>query len=162
MRSLNFYILKLNKQYEKLFIFCFLIVLLVGVKSGFGQVSNSAKGVKPSPGKWKAIISNGFKGDVLTFTVNNDSKRIENVEFVGYWRASGRTEILVDEDPPGTFAIADGQFSEIKKVEKARMWWEFSGKFNSSTSAQGTYRVAYSGGASDTYLLKWEAKKIGN
>jgi len=118
------------------------------------------KGVQPMAGKWKAIVSNGYKGDIITFVVKAGGKTIENVAFAGYWRSSGRTEVLVNLDPPGAFQIADGLFSEVKQVPNSRMWWEFIGCFKTATTAEGSYRAAYAGGASDTYKLKWEAKRI--
>lgn len=139
-----------------------LFCVIAGLTSAFAQVNKPVKGIQPMPGKWKAIVSNGYKGDVITFTVKPGGKIIENVEFAGYWRASGRTEVLVDLDPPGTFQVTNGLFSEVKQVPKSGMWWEFIGIFKTTTTAEGSYRAAFSGGASDTYKLKWEAKRIGS
>jgi tetratricopeptide (TPR) repeat protein len=121
-----------------------------------------APGATPKPGRWVATISNGFKGDKLTFTVSADGKRIENVEFTGHWRSrSWRTEVLTNLDPPKPYAVAKGVFSAVQKEEKASMWWEFIGRFTTSTSAEGSYRCAFAGGENDTYKLKWTAKRVG-
>lgn len=122
-----------------------------------------APGASPKSGKWVAAISNGYKGDVLTFTVSADGKRIENVEFVGHWRSrSGRTEVLMDLDPPNPFAVANGLFSAVQQVPASGMWWEFTGRFTSATTAEGSYRTAFAGGENDTYKLKWTAKRVGS
>lgn len=148
--------------------FKFRIILLIGLfcsniglRTLHAQINKQPKGNQPMPGKWKAIVSNGFKGDVITFTVKSGGKLIENVEFVGYWRSSGSTEILVNLDPPGSFQVTNGLFSAVKRVPDSRMWWEFIGVFKSTTTAEGTYRATFAGGASDTYQLKWTARRIG-
>ena len=116
----------------------------------------------PKPGKWVATVSNGYKGDKLTFTVSADGKRVENVEFTGHWRSrSSRTEVLMDLDPPNPFAISKGSFSAVQREESAGMWWEFIGTFTSATTAEGSYRCTFAGGENDTYKLKWIAKYVG-
>jgi hypothetical protein len=116
----------------------------------------------PKPGKWVATVSNGYKGDKLTFTVSADGKRVENVEFTGHWRSrSSRTEVLMNLDPPNPFAISKGSFSAVQREESAGMWWEFIGNFTSATAAEGSYRCTFAGGENDTYKLKWTAKYIG-
>ena len=118
-------------------------------------------GATPMAGKWEATVTNGYKGDKLTFTVAADGKTIKDVEFVGYWKGSSGIERLQHLDPPNSFTVAKGGFSAVQQVEKARMWWEFTGHFVTATTAEGTYRAAYAGGSSDTYKLKWTAKRVG-
>jgi hypothetical protein len=116
----------------------------------------------PRPGKWEAVVSNGYKGDVLTFTVSADGKRVENVEFKGHWRSrSSRTEVLQHLDPPKPFDISKNAFSAVQREEDASMWWEFIGDFTSATTAEGSYRCTFAGGENDTYKLKWTAKRVG-
>jgi hypothetical protein len=118
--------------------------------------------IGPKPGRWVATVSNGFKGDQLTFTVSADGKRIENVVFKGHWRSrASRTEVLMDLDPPKPFDIIKNSFSGVQQEEKAGMWWEFIGKFTSATTAEGSYRCSFAGGENDTYQLKWTAKRAG-
>ncbi len=119
-------------------------------------------GTKPRAGKWVATVSNGYKGDVLTFRVSADGKRVEKVEFKGYWQNKERTgpEILQNLDPPSAFAVSGGTFSAVQQVVKSRMWWEFIGVFKTATTAEGTYRCAYAGGDNDTYKLKWTAHYV--
>lgn len=112
-----------------------LFCVIVGLAPAFTEVNKQVKGVQPMPGKWKAIVSNGYTGDFITFTINPSGSLIENVEFAGYWRSSDRTQVLVDLDPPGTFQIKNGLFSEVKQVPKSSMWWEFTGTFKTETTA---------------------------
>lgn len=117
----------------------------------------------PKPGKWVATVSNGYKGDKLTFTVSADGKRVENVEFTGHWRSrSSRTEVLMNLDPPNPFTISKGNFSAVQREESAGMWWEFIGSFTSAATAEGSYRCTFAGGENDTYKLKWTAKHVGS
>lgn len=122
----------------------------------------SETGVNPSGGKWVATISNGYKGDKLTFTVSADGKRVENVSFVGYWQKRDRMSIeeLKNLDPADPFAVTKGIFSAVQQIPKSRMWWEVTGRFITPTTAEGTYRAAYAGGENDTYKLKWTGKKV--
>jgi len=117
-------------------------------------------GANPMAGKWEATVSNGYKGDKLTFTVAPDGKTIKNVEFKGYWRGSSGIELLQHLDPPNPFKVTKGGFSGVQQVEQASMWWEFTGRFITATTAEGTYRAAFAGGSSDTYQLKWTAKRV--
>jgi hypothetical protein len=124
------------------------------------------KGSKPRSGRWVATVHNGYKGDKLTFRVSADGKRVENVEFTGHWMnrnsASGMAaEVLRNLDPPKPFAVNSGAFSAVQQVSKSRMWWEFTGRFTSATTAEGTYRCAFAGGQNDTYQLKWTARYVG-
>ncbi len=120
-------------------------------------------GAQPAAGKWEATVTNGYKGDKITFTVAADGKTIKDVEFKGYWKDGGLGSIAYVEnlDPPNPFKIAKGGFSAVQQVEQARMWWEFTGRFINATTAEGTYRAAYAGGYNDTYKLKWTAKRVG-
>ena len=120
----------------------------------------AASGANPAAGKWEATVTNGYKGDKITFTVAADGKTIKDVEFKGYWKSSSGIELLQHLDPPNSFAVTKGGFSAVQQVEKARMWWEFTGRFITATTAEGTYRAAYAGGSSDTYKLKWTAKRV--
>ena len=128
------------------------------------QKPAQSSGTKPRSGKWVATVSNGYKGDTLTFRVSADGKRIENVEFKGYWRSSSGMgpEVLLNLDPPSPFSVMKGAFSAVQQVPKSRMWWDFNGHFLSATSAEGTYRCAYAGGQNDTYKLKWTARYISS
>jgi len=121
-----------------------------------------ASGTKPRAGKWVAAVSNGYKGDAITFRVSADGKRVENVEFEGYWQSKERSgpEVLLNLDPPSAFSVGGGAFSAVQQVEKSRMWWEFTGTFKSATTAEGTYRCAFAGGQNDTYKLKWTARYV--
>ncbi len=124
------------------------------------------KGSKPRSGRWVAVVHNGYKGDKLTFRVSANGKQIENVEFTGHWMnrnsASGMAaEVLRNLDPPKPFAVSSGAFSAVQQVPKSRMWWEFTGRFTSATTAEGTYRCAFAGGQNDTYKLKWTARYVG-
>jgi hypothetical protein len=152
----NTYLFKL-----KTVLFMALLYLSIDSCAKQSEIDKDAKDGRPMSGKWEAIISNGYKGDVLTFTVMPDGKTIENVEFKGHWRSSGRTEVLINLDPPGTFNVINGSFSEVKQVPDAGMWWEFIGNFKTSTTAEGSYRAAFAGGESDTNKLEWKAKRIG-
>lgn len=122
-----------------------------------------AESTGPKPGKWEATVSNGYKGDKITFRVSADGRRIEDVEFKGNWRSrSGYTETLENLDLPKPVTISKNAFSDTQQVPKAGMWWEFIGNFTSATTAEGSYRCAFAGGENDTYKLKWTAKRVGS
>ena len=133
--------------------------------TGFAVTEKAAPpdqtGAHPAAGKWEATVTNGYKGDKITFTVAADGKTIKAVAIKGYWKSSSGIELLQHLDPPNPFTVTKGGFSAVQQVEKARMWWEFTGRFVTSTTAEGTYRAAYAGGSSDTYRLKWTAKRVG-
>jgi hypothetical protein len=114
-------------------------------------------------GKWEATVSNGYKGDRLTFTVSPDGKRVDSVAFTGYWQKKNRMsiEVLKNLDPPDAFVVANGIFSAVQQMPKAGMWWEMTGQFVTPTTAQGTYRATFAGGENDTYKLQWTAKRVG-
>ncbi len=118
-------------------------------------------GATPKAGKWIATVSNGYKGDVLTFRVAADGKSIVDVEFKGHWRDRGYgIEVLTNLDPPSPYKVAKGNFSAVQQDTKAGMWWEFTGTFLTATTAQGSYRATFAGGENDTYKLKWTAKRV--
>src|SRR5690606_9464745 len=104
--------------------------------------TTAPKGTKPRSGRWMATVHNGYKGDKLTFRVSADGKRIEKVEFTGHWAnrdsSSGMAaQVLRDLDPPQPFGVSGGAFSAVQQVPKSRMWWEFTGRFTSATTAEG-------------------------
>lgn len=119
-------------------------------------------GTTPQAGKWEATVTNGYKGDKITFTVLPNGKVVKDVAFKGYWKTAGFSgiEYVENLNPPNPFTVTNGGFSAVQQVEKARMWWEVTGHLTSATTAEGTYRAAYAGGSSDTYKLKWTAKKV--
>lgn len=122
-----------------------------------GGATPAAAGTRPQAGMWEATVSNGFKGDKLTFRVAADGATIQDVVFTGNWRCSGSTKIMDVPHVPGTFAVTAGAFSEVKR--EPYLAWTFEGRFNSATEATGSFRTEYDTDC-DTYKLNWTARPI--
>lgn len=124
-----------------------------------GGPAAPAGGQPIQPGAWEATVSDGFKGDKLTFRVTADGARIQDVLFKGYWRCAGSTKIMNVGIVPGEFTISGGSFSEVKK--EPYLAYTFEGRFTSATEAEGKFRTEF-GTDCDTYPLQWTARRIGD
>ena len=104
-------------------------------------------------GRWRAAVTNGFKGDSLFFTVAPDGKRVTDVEFRGYWRCrEGGTKLMDTGHPPGEFPITGDSVSGEQRAPY--LLWTLRGRFAGRDSATGTFRTEYHTEC-DTYKLIW-------
>lgn len=119
----------------------------------------TARLAPPQPTHWTGTISNGMKGDKISFDVAPDGKSISNLTFRGYWRCAGKLE-QTTAGPKQPFAIQNGKTSGIVVDPPgggATAWrYEFSGSIGKATG-QGSFRMNINGLGCDTYLLNWTA-----
>ncbi|GGG44616.1 hypothetical protein [Hymenobacter glacieicola] len=113
--------------------------------------------------RWTGVISNGMKGDKISFTVSPDGKKIANFTFDGYWRCGGKLERQV-VGPEGSFAIKEGKVSgvAVKSPHGSATAWRFAieGGFAGKTAANGMFRMNINTVGCDTYALQWSAKPV--
>ncbi|HXG82458.1 MAG TPA: tetratricopeptide repeat protein [Pyrinomonadaceae bacterium] len=131
-----------------------------------GNIVSETSGNSPQAGLWRAKITNiEGRQDTMTFRVSANGGQIEDVVFDGYWRcddalSSFKKGLLKKVDvnsSPGTFAVANGKFSDVKKAPYIA--WTFEGVFTGATTAKGSFRVEYSTEC-DTYKLEWTAERV--
>jgi hypothetical protein len=122
--------------------------------------STQDSGAKPGGGLWKATISNGYKGQTLSFRVSADGKIISGVAFKGYLICRGSRIEDTQLAPLKNIVITDDSFAD-KQLYEGQIRIDFNGTFTSATDASGTYRVM-SSTDSDTYELKWTASRAVN
>ena len=112
------------------------------------------------PKHFRGAISNGMKGDSLSFDLSADGKKLSNLEFHGYWRCAGKLERQPNIGPDGDFdvvnSIVDGHISEPPNGGSTA--WRFDLKATiTANKAVGTFRMNINNLGCDTYLLKFEA-----
>lgn len=108
---------------------------------------------------WAGVISNGYKGDAISFDISADGKRLENLTFKGYWRCSGRLE-QITMGPEKSFPIKNGQVALAITEPEGGGATAFRFDLNATIkgkTASGTLRMNLNALACDTYLLKWTA-----
>ncbi|KAA9331373.1 hypothetical protein F0P96_14095 [Hymenobacter busanensis] len=119
----------------------------------------AAPPVPPKSTHWEGTVSNGMKGDKISFDVSADGKTLSNVTFQGYWRCSGKLEQMT-AGPTKTFSIVGGKASGVVVDPPgggSTAWhYEFEGTV-AKTAAKGTYRMAINNLGCDTYKLQWTA-----
>jgi hypothetical protein len=118
-------------------------------------------GAKPSGGLWRGTISNGYKGQTLTFRVSADGKTISDITFQGYLQCTGSRIEDTQLAPLRNVAVSGGSFEDTQLNGGAKVRFDFNGTFTSATTASGTYRVM-SDTDCDTYKLNWTATRVGN
>jgi len=109
---------------------------------------------------FKGAISNGMKGDSLSFDLSADGKKVSNLTFNGYWRCSGKLERQPVAGPDGSYDVVngkvDGHISEPPNGGSTA--WRFDLKASiTGNKASGTFRMNINNLGCDTYLLKFEA-----
>jgi hypothetical protein len=117
-------------------------------------------GAKPAGGLWRATISNGYKGQTLSFRVSPDGRTISAVAFQGYLICRGSRTENTQLAPLKNVAVSGGAFADTQLNGGAMVRFEFNGTFTSANTASGTYRVM-SGTDCDTYKLNWTASRVG-
>ncbi len=119
------------------------------------NTSNETKGAQHFEGE----ISNGMKGDKISFDISADGKKLQNLTFAGYWRCSGKLE-QTTTGPEGAFDIvngkAKGSISEPPNGGSTAWHFEIDATLNGD-KAEGTFRMNINNLGCDSYLLKWTA-----
>ncbi|OON70778.1 hypothetical protein B0919_01840 [Hymenobacter sp. CRA2] len=114
----------------------------------------------PQPTHWTGTISNGMKGDKISFDVAPDGKTVSNVTFQGYWRCGGKLEQMT-AGPTQAFPLQNGKVSGVAVDPPkggATAWhYDFRGNFSGKTAAKGTFRMNINALSCDTYQLQWTA-----
>lgn len=117
----------------------------------------------PQPGRWAGVVTEGFKGDSIRFTVSATGE-VSDMVLSGHWRcssATSSTRVIQRMDVghvPGTFGIGEGRTFAGEQKEPYLLW-TVSGHFASPTSASGTIRVEYHTEC-DTHRLNWTATPL--
>lgn len=112
---------------------------------------------------YRGAISNGMKGDSLSFDLSADRKKLSNLTFNGYWRCSGKLERERAAGPDGSFDVVngkvDGHISEPPGGGSTAWRFDLNAAINDKT-ATGTFRMNINNLGCDTYLLKFEAVAV--
>ena len=124
-------------------------------------IKDSSKPATPmaKPVRYEGLVSNGYKGDKISFEISADGRKLQNLVFTGYWKcASGLDQISVG--PDGSFVIenhkVNGQISEPPDGGSTAWRFELQAQINGE-KASGTFRMNINNLGCDTYKLKWEA-----
>lgn len=104
---------------------------------------------------WKGSISNGMKGDAISFDVKGN--QLQNLTFEGYWRCSGRLE-QTTLGPEESFIIKNGAVDGVITEAKSGFRFEVHGTIKGN-KAEGSIRFSNVGAGCDTYKLTWTATK---
>ncbi|WP_162427981.1 hypothetical protein [Pontibacter pudoricolor] len=109
--------------------------------------------------KFTGIISNGMKGDKISFILSADGKWVEEFTFDGYWRCDGRLE-KTTIGPEKRIPVKKGKISGIvvDPENGGSTAWRFDiqGSINGK-KASGTFRMNINALRCDSYVLKWTA-----
>lgn len=114
----------------------------------------------PKDTRWTGNISNGMKGDKISFVVSADGKRLSNLTFTGYWRCNGKLESTT-VGPKDTFQIQNGKVSGVVTDPPgggSTAWrFDLQGNFTGKMAATGSFRMNINALGCDTYKLQWTA-----
>ena len=127
-------------------------------------VSNASlkKEVSVSKKHFKGALSNGMKGDSISFDISADGKRLENLTFKGYWRCNGRLE-STRVGPDGFYQIVNNKVNDhiSEPPDGGSTAWRFDLQASiAGNSASGTFRMNINNLGCDTYKLNWTAKAV--
>lgn len=126
-----------------------------GVAEGDAMETTAA----PKKRHYEGLVSNGMKGDKISFDISADDTKLENLTFTGYWRCSGRLESTT-AGPEAAFDIIQNKVSaEIAEPPNggSSAWrFEFDAVI-SGKNASGTFRMNINNLGCDSYVLKWTA-----
>jgi hypothetical protein len=130
-----------------------------GSKDGNANTPAEDKSKASSGRHFEGAVSNGMKGDKISFDISADGKKLENLTFTGYWRCSGRLESTV-AGPEGTFDIIDNKVSGhiTEPPNGGSTAWRFDLTATiSGDKADGSFRMNINNLGCDTYKLQWTA-----
>jgi hypothetical protein len=148
----------------------FLIFLSIGamhVACGNENAVQSKTGDTPASGEvvkkirhFAGPLSGGLKGDSIFFDINAAGTKLENLTFKGYWRCSGKLEMLRGAGPDGSFTITnnkvDDYISEPPNGGSTAWRFDLTAMINGN-KASGTFRMNINGLGCNTGKLSWTA-----
>lgn len=123
-----------------------------------GPALPAATGVRPSPGRYRATVTNQ-QGQRITFTVNAAGE-LADVRWDGTYRCKSGRSLTEGYTAPGTLAVRNGVFNGALNEPRGRMWFGLTGNFTAPGKVSGMLRVAYAGGECDTYRMEFVATKV--
>jgi hypothetical protein len=133
------------------------------MNSSSSQISNANTLQEPEVGlvkHFKGALTGGFKGDSIFFDVSANGKKVENIIFKGYWRCSGKLEMIRGVGPDGAFDIkngeAKGKVSDPPNGGSTAWHFDFAAAIKGK-EASGTFRMNINNLGCDSYLLKFIA-----
>ncbi|NDK57735.1 hypothetical protein [Pontibacter fetidus] len=109
--------------------------------------------------KFTGVVSNGMKGDKISFILSADGKWVEEFTFNGYWRCDGTLE-QVTIGPEKRIPVKNGKISGIvvDPENGGATAWRFDVQGSiSGKKASGTFRMNINALRCDSYVLKWTA-----
>lgn len=139
------------KNYQLKFLFAFYTCLFVFLSSTSAQKKQAYEGT----------ISNGFKGDKISFNISADGKQLTDLTFNGYWRCSGKLE-QTKVGPDKGFTIVNGKVNGaiVEPPDGGSTAWRFDLQATiANGKASGTFRMNINSLGCDTYKLQWTAVK---
>jgi hypothetical protein len=122
--------------------------------------TNAAKETNGKTKHFKGAISNGMKGDSLSFDISPDGKKLTNLTFHGWWRCSGKLERQPFAGPKGSYDIVNGKVegSLAEPPNGGSTSWVFALRATiKGNTASGIFRMNINNLGCDTYELKFEA-----
>ena len=109
--------------------------------------------------KFTGVISNGMKGDKVSFILSADGKWVEQFTFEGYWRCDGTLE-QVTISPEKRIPVKNGKISGVvvDPENGGATAWRFDLKaIIAGKKANGTFRMNINALRCNTGTLNWEA-----
>ncbi|MEJ8757662.1 hypothetical protein WG947_11675 [Pontibacter sp. H259] len=109
--------------------------------------------------KFSGVVSNGMKGDKVSFVLSADGKWVEEFTFNGYWRCDGSLE-QITIGPEKRIPVKNGKISGtvVDPENGGTTAWRFDVQGSiAGKKASGTFRMNINALKCDTYLLKWSA-----
>ena len=108
---------------------------------------------------FSGTISNGYKGDKISFKLSADKKTITDLTFSGHWRCDGRIESIT-VGPEKGMAVKNGEVHGVvldpEGGGSTAFRFALDGAIKGKT-ASGTFRMSITNLNCDTHLLKWTA-----
>lgn len=149
--------------------YSFLIVSMILISCNSDEQKTTRKEATPAKTEQKptlakakhfeGIISNGMKGDKISFDISADGKKLENLTFIGYWRCGGKLESTTT-GPDGAFDIVNGKVSGhiSEPPNGGSTAWRFDLDATiTGNKAEGKFRMNINNLGCDTYKLNWTA-----
>ena len=111
--------------------------------------------------QFSGTISNGYKGDKISFKLSADKKTITDLTFSGHWRCSGKIESITVGSEKG-MPVKNGEVHAVvldPETGGSTAWRFALDGVIKGKSASGTLRISIVNLGCDTYVLKWIANK---
>lgn len=143
----------------------FICIFLIACNSGIKEqqpvaaIKNDVELPDLAGKHFEGVISNGMKGDKISFDISADGKKLTNLTFKGYWRCNGTLESTT-AGPEGAFDIVNGKVSGhiSEPPNGGSTAWRFDLEASiEGKKASGTFRMNINNLGCDTYKLNWTA-----